>query len=195
MAPVLQVARADMEDPAESALRDQLVRERQRRHASVVEPDEGLDALLRRLLRGVTHRPGIVERSGERLLARDVLARLERRDRHLGMQMVRGADVHEIDLGIRDQRLPVGGAGLPAPLLGETTRLGAVASAGRLHHDRPTQFEESRRTRPCVGVRAAHELRSDDADPQRPGVRGRALRDGLGLGRLARRGLAHGSDS
>ena len=47
---------------------------------------------------GGGHRPSIGQRAGERLLARDVLARLERGDGLLGMNVVGRADVDQPDV-------------------------------------------------------------------------------------------------
>ena len=102
-APALQVGSARVVDAAQRAGRHQPLRQGHRRHAPVVEPDEGLAARARR---GVCHALGVGERAGERLLAGHVLAGLERGDRLLRVHVVRGGDVDQADLRGLARRSP-----------------------------------------------------------------------------------------
>ena len=56
----------------------------------------------------------LVRRPAERLLAEDVLARLGRGDRRLGVEVVRAAVVEELDVGIGDEVVPVASRALEA---------------------------------------------------------------------------------
>ena len=83
VAPVLQVAAAEVADLAELAGVDQLARQPHRGHEAVVEAAEVLDAGRRDAL------PDLVALGripAERLLAEDVLARLGGGDRRLGVE-------------------------------------------------------------------------------------------------------------
>ena len=93
-APTLQVDGAGVIHPTQGAGGHQLVGERHGGDAPVVVPDEGLACGGCR--RG-GHRLGVGQRSCERLLAGDVLAGLERGDRLFGMDVVRRADVDQVD--------------------------------------------------------------------------------------------------
>ena len=176
-APVLQVRRAHVEDAPEAPLLDQPVRERHRGAATIVVPDEGAHALLGGGARGEHHLLRVGERAGERLLARDMLAGLEARDRHLGVEMVRRRDIDELDLGVREQVLPVHGRVLPAPLGGERGGFRGVATRDHAHRGRALEVEELRALAPRGRVRAAHELGADQRDPDRAScLRGSDLR-------------------
>ena len=99
VAPVLQVAAAEVPDLAELAGLDHLAREPHRRDEPVVERAEVLDARRRDPLPDVVALVGVAP---ERLLAEDVLACLGRGDRRLGVERVRAAVVEEADR--RDRR-------------------------------------------------------------------------------------------
>ena len=109
--PVLQVATAEVADLTELPRLDDLPREPDRRHEPVVEGAHVTDA-------GRGHRlpdlVALVRVTSERLLADDVLARLRRRDRRLGVQRVRPTVVEQSDPLVRDEIAPVGGRVLPA---------------------------------------------------------------------------------
>ena len=119
-APALQVDGASVIDPTEGARCHQLVGERHGGDSPVVVPDERLTfGGCRR--RG--HRLGVGQRSGERLLAGDVLAGLECGDRLFGVDVVRRADVDEVDGVVGDAAAPVDGGVEPSPTLGERRRV------------------------------------------------------------------------
>ena len=187
MTPVLQVAGPDVEDSSQPSVGDEFVSERQCRHPAIVEPDEGPNALAFRLASRVPHGPSVVEGPREGLFAGHVLPRRQGLDRHRRVQVIRGADVHQIHLGVGDQVMPVRGAGEPAPLLGETAGLRPVPTTRSLHSNRARKVEEPTRRHPRVGVGLAHELGADDADPERL-----ALGGGLRSGGSALAGLGHG---
>ncbi len=102
VAPVLEVAAAEVADLAELARVDQLPREADGRHEAVVEGAHVLHA-------GRGDAPpdlvALVRVAPERLLADDVLARLGGGDRRLGVECVRAEVVEEPDLGIGDELL------------------------------------------------------------------------------------------
>ena len=87
VAPVLQVAAAEVADLAELAGLDHLAREPHRRDEAVVERAEVLDARRRDPLPDVVALVGVAP---ERLLAEDVLARLGGGDRRLGVERSSG---------------------------------------------------------------------------------------------------------
>src|SRR2546421_47429 len=80
-APALKIAGPDVIDPPQLPLLDHPVRQRQRRAPPVAEPHEALHALARRLGGRIAHRPRIIQRPRQRLLASHVLAILQRGDR------------------------------------------------------------------------------------------------------------------
>ena len=105
VAPVLQVAAAEVPDLAELAGVDQLPRQPHRGDEAVVEAAEVLDA------RRLDALPDLVALGGvaaERLLAEDVLAGLGGGDRRLGVERVGAAVVEEGDPRIGDEVVPVG---------------------------------------------------------------------------------------
>lgn len=86
-----------------------------RRALGVDEVHEALDArLLNRLHHGLAFR----QRVGHRLLAQDVLAGLGRRDGDFRVGEVRGCDDNQINFGVVDDIVPVGGNLLVAETLG-----------------------------------------------------------------------------
>ena len=103
VAPVLEVAAAEVTDLAELPGVDQLAREANGRDEAVVERTQVLDA-------GCSHpTPDLVALVGvapERLLADDVLARLGGGDRRLGMERVGAEVVEEPDRRIGHEVLP-----------------------------------------------------------------------------------------
>ena len=161
VAPVLEVAAAEVADLAELAGLDQLPRQPHRRHEAVVEAAEVLDA---RRLDALPDLVALRRVAAERLLAEDVLARLGGRDRRLGVERVRAAVVEEGDPRIGDEVVPVG-------------RPALVAEAGRRVRDRllvaPRDRDQARlqrRVEPSdlaegARVRLAHEGVAEHPDP------------------------------
>ena len=111
VAPVLEVAPAEVADLAELAGVDQLARQPHRRHEAVVEAAQVLDAGGRHALPDLVALGGV---AAERLLAEHVLARLGRGDRRLGVQRVGAAVVEEADRRVADEVPPVGRPALVA---------------------------------------------------------------------------------
>ncbi len=93
-----------MADLAELARVDQLAREANGRHEAVVEGAEVLHAGRGDPLPDLV---ALVGGATERLLADDVLARLGREDRRLGVERVRAEVVEQPDRGVGDEVLPV----------------------------------------------------------------------------------------
>ena len=155
VAPVLEVAAAEVADLAELAGVDQLAREAHRGDEAVVEGAEVLHARRRDPAPDLV---ALVRVAAERLLADDVLPRLGGGDRRLGVERVRAEVVEQPDRRIGHELLPV-----------RRPALEAVA-VGRLAHGRlvpPGDRDEPRpqRRRPghvvdlaeAVRVRLAHE--------------------------------------
>ena len=109
-------------------------------YAAVVVPDEGHAG---GPSGGGRHRLGVGKRARQRLLARDVLAGLQRRDRLLGMDVVRSGDVDQADLGCRDRGPPVRARDLPSPAGGECIELARVATDHGVHDRSRIDVEES----------------------------------------------------
>ena len=127
--PVLQVLRPDVPDGADPPLGDEPLGQADGRHATVGEAHHRADARLRGLLGRGRHGLGLGDAVGERLLAEDVLAGLERLDGDLGVGVARGADVDQVDVGALDHRVPVGLDRLPAEPGGDVS--GAPSRCGR----------------------------------------------------------------
>ena len=104
VAPVLEVAPAEVPDLAELARLDQLAREAHGRDEAVVERAQVLDAGRRDALPDLVALVGVAP---ERLLADDVLARLGGGDRRLGVERVRAEVVEQPDRGSATTSLPV----------------------------------------------------------------------------------------
>jgi hypothetical protein len=100
--PVLEVAAVDVDDPPELTLGDHCPQRLQRR----VEPQVVVDGKhpLGRLHRGHQSRR-LLAGHRQRLLADDMLARRQRRERMLRVQPVGRGDMNDVDLGMRDQLL------------------------------------------------------------------------------------------
>ena len=143
--PVLQEARAIVEDLAEPSLVDDLLDERHRRDAPVIVPDDvGDPGLLDRR----HHRLRLFCRAGERLLRQHHLAGFGRRDGDLRMRVVRRADVDGVDVLARHQLAPVGLDALVAPIVGE----GLAPCPGRAPPppSAPAGSRCRRNSRPCA---------------------------------------------
>jgi hypothetical protein len=160
-APLLPVCRVVVEDRAEPSLVDQLPRERDRGHPTVVEPDER-----RPPLRRVDHRAAFFGGERERLLAKDDLPRLRGGDRGFRVQVVRQRDVDDVDVLAVDGRAPVGGGLLPAPAIGGAGQGGRVAAAQQRAAEAVRQVVEVPGL--AVGVRMglAHESLAEQGDTQ-----------------------------
>ena len=160
--PLLQVAAAEVQYLADLAGLEHLPRQTHRRHEPVVEGRHVLDA---GLLDALPHLVALVRRSSERLLAEDVLSRLGRGDRRLGVQVVRAAVVEQPDLGVADDLTPIRHRPLE-PVTVRSLRDRVLVPPG----DRDELRDERRR--PChvrqraiaVRVRLAHERVAEHAD-------------------------------
>ena len=87
---------------AQAPVGDQLAQPHVRGVVALVERGRVRDACERR-----AHPLRVVERVRHRLLAQDRLAGLRRGDHRLGVPVVRGGDVHRLDLRVREQRVEV----------------------------------------------------------------------------------------
>ena len=160
--PLLQVAGAEVADPAELARLDQLARQPQRRHEAVVEPAHRRDAGRRHRL---PHRVGLVGRAAERLLADHGLARLGGGHDNLGVQAVRPARVDQADAQVAEQVAPVG-VGLLEAVAVCGGGNGRLVAPGDGNEPRPERRRPGHVRDRLVGVRVrlAHEGVADQAD-------------------------------
>jgi hypothetical protein len=100
--PVLQIRAVQQMDRAGPSCSHALARLADGRIEAVDERDARVEARLRRELGEPL---GAGEVGGERLLAHDVLARLERRLGERQVEVVGGADVDDVDVGVADELL------------------------------------------------------------------------------------------
>ena len=161
--PVLRVAGAEMINPAERALADHPLRQRNRRDAPVIVADH-VDDL--RLLRGGEHLLAFLEIHAERLFAEDVLAVFQRLNRHFRVRIRRRHDVHDVNQRRLGDFVPVGRGVLPAELGARGLHRAGVAPANRVQLDVGLEVEEAGRLPPGVGVCPAHEAVTDHPDAQ-----------------------------
>ena len=131
----------DRLQPADAARRDELAdgdpRGMQAIHERLHQQDAGR-------LGGRDHPLGVGRRQGDRLLAQDVLARPDRGERPLQVEVVRQRDVDGVDPGIREQRL--------VRIVGARDRRARRPPAGRCRH-RATRWPRPRRAAPARGGR------------------------------------------
>ena len=151
----------DMVDPADRARGQQMADLPDHRILDVVVPKDR-DAT--RHTRRIRHALRIGEAGRHRLFAPHMLARLERGDRHLGVELVGRRDRHHVDRRIVDQRPPIG----PGP--GKTELAGAPRGklVGHLRqvgepHDRAVAEHRVNR-RPRERVALSHVPRPDQSD-------------------------------
>ena len=136
---VLEVAPAETDQLAELAGRDHLARRLQDRVAGEIEADQVRDP---GAFGGGGHF-GRLRAQRQRLLAVDVLARGEGREHHLAVQVIRRADVDDVDRRVGDERPPVARA---APEAQRAPRRGGarfVAVGDELEHRRRDVLEHS----------------------------------------------------
>ena len=161
--PVLEELGPVVEDLAQPALVDQLLGEGDRGDAAVVVPHHVRHP--GRLDRGHHLAPlGHVHR--QRLLAQNRFAGGGRGQRDLLVQVVRGADIDDVDVFALDQLAPVGLGRFVPPLGGELLDLALVAGARGLEHDLVLGREELADLLVRVRVGPAHEPVPDHADAQ-----------------------------
>ena len=94
-----------MEYAAEFAFVDQLLGQHDGRAAAIIVPNHVRHFCL---LDGGDHFLGFLGVQPERLLAEDHLAGLRRGDGNLGVEIVRGANINQVDILPRDQFSPIG---------------------------------------------------------------------------------------
>ena len=169
--PVLEVTRAHVADPADPAVGHELAGQGQGRDAAVVEAGHRADAPGGGPRRRGRHGLGLGQRVGERLLAQHVLARLERRDGDLGVQVARRAHVHELDVVAFDQGVPVRVRGRPAEPARRGAHRGRVPAAQHGHGGLQRQVEHVRRGPPGLRVGRAHERVADHAHAEHRAAR------------------------
>ena len=175
VAPVLEVAAAEVAELAELAGLDQLPRQPHRRHEAVVEAAEVLDARRGDALPDLVALGGV---AAERLLAEHVLARFGGGDRRLGVQRVRAAVVEQADCRIGHEVAPVARPALPAIAL-RRLRDGLLVPA----RDRDEPGHERRRPGDVrdlaerVRMRLSHEGVAEHSDPDflRPSAQWRSV--------------------
>ena len=161
---VLAVEAAVAQDRAELAGGDHPLRDRHHRVAEVVEADLRLDACGFRRLR---HLARVLDRGCERLLAVDVLARGDGRERHLLVQRVGRGDVDHVDLGIVDHGAPVGRPPAEAERVGGAGRKLLRDVGDRVQDRRERQAQDPLRRRIAEDMGLAHVAGADQADAER----------------------------
>ena len=140
---VLVVNGEVMEGPPNAPLADDLLGQRNGRHAAVVERDHVGHA--RPLYRG-GHFLGLAGIHGQRLFADDHLSRFGRGNHHVMVQDVRHAHVHQVDIGPLDQLAPIEFRQLVAPVFGEPSSL-SFLPAGRNRPSKPACARSERNGR------------------------------------------------
>jgi len=118
-------------DLADQALVNHALGERDGRGAAVVVADHVEDA---GLADGRERGLGVLEVGGQRLLAEDVLAGLGGADDQLGVLVVGGGDVHQVNVLALEQLVHGEGDLGPAELLGGGAGALLGAAAEDLHH-------------------------------------------------------------
>ena len=161
--PVLEEVRAVVENFAEFAGINDLLRQRHSRHAAIIIPNRI------RHLRRLDHLHHLlalraVER--ERLFAKHHLARARRRHRDFSVAVVRRADVNRINVLAGDELFPIRLRALKSPVVRVGFQFRLVATASGLEHGFEREIKKVRRVVVCVRVGAAHEAVADDADVQ-----------------------------
>ena len=129
-----------------------------------------------RLLHRGQHRLGFLDVHRQRLFAKDILARLRRGNRDLGMGVVGRVNVDDIDLGIGDNVAPVGDGLAPAELFCGGLHPGLVAAADGMQYRLERDGEKFIHLAPRVRMGPAHELVADHSDIERFGHKGRGNR-------------------
>ena len=163
VAPVLQVAAAEVADLAELAGLDDLAGESNSGDEAVVERAEVLDAGCLDPLPDVVALVGITP---ERLLAENVLARFGCGDRRLRVERVRAAVVEQADRRVADDVAPVGRPPLVPVALGRSGDGLLIAACDRnepRHQRRWPRHVLDLPERVRVGL--AHECVPEHADP------------------------------
>ena len=142
---------------------EQLLEQHERRHPPVVVPDHvrhigGLDRF--------HHGPAFGSGAAERLFAEHHLAGPGRGDGDLSVSVVGAGDVDEVDVLALDQDTPVRLDGLVAPVLSKTFCAFCIAGTDCLEYRLIRHIEKARGLKKRIGVRAAHEAVSDEANVQ-----------------------------
>ena len=116
--------------------------------------------------RGVRHLLRLLQRQRERLLAVDVLARRERRQRHLAVKGVGRGDGDDVHRRIGDQGAPVVRGPREAELRGHAP--GALRRDVAQHRERHGRAVPEHGRRASIGqrVRLAHEARADQTQAE-----------------------------
>ena len=129
--PALQVGPPPMEDPPQPTGVDKMLRQHDGRNTAVVMVEISRHA---RLPDGFSHRTGLRDIEGQRLLAEDLLAGPGCGECHLAVQGGWRGDVDDVDVVPGDHLLPVGGDLLPAPAIGERPQRRLIAADRDLQH-------------------------------------------------------------
>jgi hypothetical protein len=162
----LQVRRSEVPHFADLAAFDHLLRQRNRRHAAVIEVHHVHDA---GLPHRIEHLARLLQVQSQRLLAIHVLARLRGGHAHLIMQAAGRGDVDDVDILAFAQLPPIGFVALPAETLSKLDRLVGVPAADGLHHGRRIRVKKLAHLQIGIGMGLAHKLRTDQTDIDSPG--------------------------
>ena len=117
-------------------------------------------------LHGLHHGSGFCRGAAERLFAQHHFARLGGGNGYLCVGVVGAGYVDEIDVGTLHECAPVTLYGLVAPVISKRFGSIGVAGADGFENGPIRQIEKVRRLQERVGVGAAHETVTDEADVQ-----------------------------
>ena len=147
-----------MENFSQCSFADHFLRQRDRRDAPVIVADHVDDF---GFLHGGQHRLGLFYIQRQRLFAQNVFPVSRGGDGNLRVQMIRRADVHNVNQWRLNDFLPVFRGVLPAELRPGRLHACGIASANGMQFDIGLEIEEMRRLPPGIRVRLAHEAVAD----------------------------------
>lgn len=157
--PVLQVGAAEVEDVPNLAVLDQPFGQRHGGRAAIIKGHhvDGVGAL-----NGIQHRLRLGARPRQRLLADHVFARLCRGNCDLGVRVIGGADIDNVDVWSRYRCAPVARSVIEAKAIARRRRhLVANVDHHFTHRDGWRGPEEHRHRRVGHGMRLAHKAAAD----------------------------------
>ena len=147
-----------MEDATKITRGDHLLGLRYGGNATVIVADHVDHA---RLLYGLEHGAGFLDRHGERLFAEDMLAGLRGGDGDFSVGIIRRVDVDDVDLGICDDFAPIRCDMLPAKFFGGGPHAFFITTADGVQYGLGGNRKEMSHLAPRVRMGLAHEFVAD----------------------------------